>query len=115
MPVSAMVVVGLGYVGLPLAMRAMAAGHEVTGYDTSSVRVKQLEAGESYVEDVSADELAAALQSGRFHPSADADACAGMGVRIPMVAVVRGFALDNLGILIDATRAVLGGSAVTFH
>jgi 3-hydroxyisobutyrate dehydrogenase-like beta-hydroxyacid dehydrogenase len=31
MPVSA--VVGLGYVGMPLAMRAVAAGHEVTGYD----------------------------------------------------------------------------------
>ena len=33
MPVSAVVVVGLGYVGLPLAMRAVAAGHQVTGYD----------------------------------------------------------------------------------
>ena len=31
--VSAVVVAGQGYVGLPLAMRAVAAGHEVTGYD----------------------------------------------------------------------------------
>ena len=42
MPVSAVVVAGLGYVGLPLAMRAGAAGHKVTGYDTDAVRVKRL-------------------------------------------------------------------------
>ena len=59
---SAVVVAGLGYVGLPLAMRAVAVGHEVVGYDVDAVRVKRLEAGESYVEDVPADELAAALR-----------------------------------------------------
>jgi UDP-N-acetyl-D-mannosaminuronate dehydrogenase len=64
-------------VGLPLAMRAVAAEHEVTGYDTDPVRVKRLEAGESYVEDVPPAELAAALGSGRFRPSARAGACAG--------------------------------------
>lgn len=73
-------VAGLGYVGLPLAMRAVTAGHEVTGYDTDLVRVKRLEAGESYVEDVSAGELSAALESGRFRPSAEADACDGFDV-----------------------------------
>jgi len=57
------VVAGLGYVGLPLAMRAVAAGHEVTGYGTYPVRVKRLEAGESCVEDVPPAELAAALES----------------------------------------------------
>src|SRR4029077_19821046 len=75
MPVSAVVVAGLGYVGLPLAMRAVAAGHQVTGYDVDLNRVKRLEAGESYVEDVPSRELAAALESGRFRPSADAGAC----------------------------------------
>ena len=79
---TAVVVAGLGYVGLPLAMRAVAAGHDVTGYDTDLVRVKRLEAGESYVEDVSACELTAALQSGRFQPSASADACAGFAVAV---------------------------------
>src|SRR5713101_811175 len=82
MPVSAVVVAGLGYVGLPLAMRAAAAGHEVTGYDIDPIRVKRLEAGESYVEDVPACELAAALKSGRFRPSANADACEGYDVAV---------------------------------
>jgi UDP-N-acetyl-D-glucosamine dehydrogenase len=79
---TAVVVAGLGYVGLPLAMRAVAAGHDVTGYDIDLIRVKRLEAGESYVEDVPASELTAALQSGRFHPSASADACAGFDVAV---------------------------------
>jgi UDP-N-acetyl-D-mannosaminuronate dehydrogenase len=64
LPVSAVMVVGLGYVGLPLAARAVAAGHDVTGYDTDPGRVKRLEAGESYVEDVPAGEVAAALEFG---------------------------------------------------
>ena len=46
------VVVGQGYVGLPLAMRAVEVGHTVVGYDTNESRVKRLSAGESYVEDV---------------------------------------------------------------
>ena len=79
---SAVVVAGLGYVGLPLAMRAVAAGHEVIGYDTNAERVKRLEAGESYVEDVPGRELAAALQSGRFRPSASADACVGFDIAV---------------------------------
>ena len=79
---SAVVVAGLGYVGLPLAMRAVAAGHQVTGYDVDLNRVKRLEAGESYVEDVPARELAAALGTGRFRPSAHADACAGFDVAL---------------------------------
>src|ERR1700679_501138 len=82
MLLSAVVVAGLGYVGLPLAMRAVAAGHDVTGYDTDLVRVKRLEAGESYVEDVPAGELAAAVESGRFRPSVSEEACAGFDVAV---------------------------------
>ena len=43
--------------GLPLAMRAVAAGHDVTGVDVSIDRVKRLAAGESFVEDVPSAEL----------------------------------------------------------
>jgi UDP-N-acetyl-D-mannosaminuronate dehydrogenase len=72
--VTAVVVAGLGYVGLPLAMRAVTVGHHVVGYDVDEARVKRLEAGESYVEDVPSAELAAALKSGRFRPSASSPA-----------------------------------------
>jgi UDP-N-acetyl-D-glucosamine dehydrogenase len=76
------VVVGLGYVGLPLAMRAAEAGHEVIGYDTDAARVGRLAAGDSYIEDVPAEQLAKALASGSFRPTTDADACAGFNVAV---------------------------------
>jgi UDP-N-acetyl-D-glucosamine dehydrogenase len=75
-------VVGQGYVGLPLAMRAVDVGHTVVGYDTNESRVKRLCAGESYVEDVSSAALAAALESGRYTASEEAKACAGFDVAV---------------------------------
>ncbi len=55
------VVVGQGYVGLPVAMQAVAAGFDVVGFDADAVKVKRLNAGDSYVEDVSDDVLRDAL------------------------------------------------------
>jgi UDP-N-acetyl-D-glucosamine dehydrogenase len=106
MRLSAVVVAGLGYVGLPLAMRAVAAGHDVTGYDTDLVRVKRLEAGESYVEDVPAGELTAALQSGRFRPSASADACAGFDVAVITVPTPLREGLPDLAYVEAASRTL---------
>src|ERR1700689_295604 len=106
MVLSAVVVAGLGYVGLPLAMRAVAAGHDVTGYDIDLVRVKRLEAGESYVEDVPASELAAALKSGRFRPSANVDACADFDVAVITVPTPLREGLPDLGYVEAASRTL---------
>ena len=76
------VIVGQGYVGLPLAMRAVEVGHHVVGYDTDDSRVKRLAAGESYVEDVLTSTLATALASGRYRPSSEPKACAGFDVAV---------------------------------
>lgn len=65
------VVVGQGYVGLPLAMRAVEVGHEVVGFEIDDGRVKRLAAGESYVEDIPATQLTAALASGRDLPAGE--------------------------------------------
>ena len=54
-------IVGLGYVGLPLAVAFAAAGVEVVGVDISAQRVGAINAGDSYIEDVPDAELAAAL------------------------------------------------------
>jgi len=72
-----LVVVGQGYVGLPLAMRAVKADFDVVGFDLDQDRVKRLQAGDSYIEDVAAEELKAALESGRFLASSEPKACAG--------------------------------------
>ncbi len=52
-------IVGLGYVGLPLALAFGEAGHAVTGYDTDARRVERLGRGESDIEDVPAERLVA--------------------------------------------------------
>ncbi len=64
------VVVGQGYVGLPVAMRAAEVGFPVVGYDVAPGRVDALAAGRSYVEDVSDEQLAAALGCG-YTPTHD--------------------------------------------
>jgi UDP-N-acetyl-D-glucosamine dehydrogenase len=57
-------VIGLGYVGLPLAVSLVESGLSAVGFDSSPDRVALLETGVSPVEDVSDDRLRAALESG---------------------------------------------------
>jgi len=64
-------IIGQGYVGLPLAMAAIAAGWEVVAIEKSAERVTQLNLGISPVEDVSNKELAAAVASGRYSATSD--------------------------------------------
>jgi UDP-N-acetyl-D-glucosamine dehydrogenase len=68
---SKVVVIGQGYVGLPLAMAAARAGHHVIGYDVDIPRIKQLSAGESYVEDIPDEMLQDVLSAGTYHPTTD--------------------------------------------
>ena len=58
MPAQDVLVIGLGYVGLPLAVQAARAGFRVTGYDTRAEIAGGLMAGRSHVDDVSDDEVA---------------------------------------------------------
>jgi UDP-N-acetyl-D-glucosamine dehydrogenase len=76
------VVVGQGYVGLPLAMRAVEVGYDVVGLDVDDARVKRLQAGESFIEDISREVLSAAIASGRYTASSDAKACAGFDIAV---------------------------------
>jgi UDP-N-acetyl-D-glucosamine dehydrogenase len=52
-------VIGMGYVGLPLAVEFAEAGHEVTGVEASPTRCAALRRGESYIEDIPDERLAA--------------------------------------------------------
>jgi UDP-N-acetyl-D-glucosamine dehydrogenase len=60
------VVIGLGYVGLPLAISASKAGHKVTGLDSNSDLVFQINGGESPIEDISDIEIKDAIKSNNF-------------------------------------------------
>ena len=56
-------VVGLGYVGLPLAVESANAGLKVMGYDINSERVQEINSGKSPIEDISDNELSKASNS----------------------------------------------------
>ena len=100
------VVAGLGYVGLPLAMRAAQAGYRVIGYDVDLSRVKLLEAGESYIEDVPAGQLTEALDAGKFQPSGEARACAGFDVAVITVPTPLRDGLPDLTYVEAASRTL---------
>src|SRR5271167_3633926 len=64
-------IVGLGYVGLPLAVEFAKAGFHVTGLDLQQSRVDRLMKGESYIQDVSGSEVAQLVKAGLFDATSD--------------------------------------------
>ncbi len=64
-------IVGLGYVGLPLATEFAKAGFHVTGIDVQNSKVDGLNRGESHVQDVPSDEVAQLVRAKRFHATTD--------------------------------------------
>ena len=64
-------IVGLGYVGLPLAMELVRAGFRVLGFDISKRVVDGLNAGRSHIQDIPSDAVAKAVAAGKFSATAD--------------------------------------------
>jgi UDP-N-acetyl-D-glucosamine dehydrogenase len=64
-------VIGLGYVGLPLAVEFARAGFSVTGFDVDESKTTQINAGKSYIPDVSEQELAECVGAGRLNATTD--------------------------------------------
>src|ERR1041385_4643751 len=59
-------VIGLGYVGLPLALAFADAGFSVHGLDIDARKIASLADGQSYIDDVSNERIARSARSGRF-------------------------------------------------
>ena len=62
-------VIGLGYVGLPLALSFAEAGFYVTGFDKSEVKIALLKQGKSDILDISSDTVQMAFSTGHFQVS----------------------------------------------
>lgn len=75
-------VVGLGYVGLPLAVAYAATGFEVCAFDLDEERISVLASGSSYIEDVPEDAVAAAVESGRLMPTSEPGSLADADVKV---------------------------------
>ncbi len=65
-------VIGLGYVGLPLAVELARAGVRVIGFDVDAHKTTQLNAGRSYIPDVPSDRVASVVEGGLFRATTDA-------------------------------------------
>src|SRR5258707_4440436 len=64
-------IVGLGYVGLPLAVEFAKAGFTVTGIDISEEKCRRVNAGESYIGDIPTSTLAPLVASGKLSATTD--------------------------------------------
>ncbi len=73
-------IIGLGYVGLPLAVEFARAGFDVTGFDVDASKIARINAGESYIPDVPAEDLAGVVRAGRFRATSDMSRLAEMDV-----------------------------------
>ena len=69
-------VIGLGYVGLPLAVAFAEAGFRVTGLDIDSTKVDSINAGTSYIPDITTARPREPAVAGRLHATPDAAALA---------------------------------------
>jgi UDP-N-acetyl-D-glucosamine dehydrogenase len=98
-------VIGLGYVGLPLAVAFAQEGCEVIAVDVDSRKVEAMQAGESYIEDVSSETLAGVLErihaTTRYGELARADA-----VLVCVPTPLSRNREPDLGPLIESTRAL---------
>jgi UDP-N-acetyl-D-glucosamine dehydrogenase len=64
-------IIGLGYVGLPLALEFANKGFPVTGFDVDEKKIPVLKEGLSYIKHIHSDRIRAVINSGKFFPTTD--------------------------------------------
>ena len=73
-------IIGLGYVGLPLAVEFARQGFDVTGFDVDHAKTAQINAGQSYIPDVAGAHLAEVVKAGRLRATVDMSELGAMDV-----------------------------------
>jgi UDP-N-acetyl-D-glucosamine dehydrogenase len=71
-------IIGMGYVGLPLAVEFARVGFKVTGLDIDAEKIGALQAGDSYIPDIPSTTVRSLVKDGRFHPTTDPEALKNM-------------------------------------
>jgi UDP-N-acetyl-D-glucosamine dehydrogenase len=99
-------VIGQGYVGLPVAVRAVLAGYEVVGFEVDERKVEALNAGRSHVEDITDDQMAEMVATGRYRASSDPAALGGFDVAVISVPTPMGEGVPDLS-YIESAAATL--------
>jgi UDP-N-acetyl-D-glucosamine dehydrogenase len=98
------VVMGQGYVGLPIAMRAVEVGFDVVGFESDIDRVNHLLNRDSYVEDVADAKLASAIESGRYRPTAEISECSKFDIAVITVPTPLSDGAPDLSFIEGAAR-----------
>ena len=100
-------VVGLGYVGLPLAVAFAEAGFDVLGVEIDSGKVKRINRGESTIADIPSERLAALTEAGKLRATTDyADSSAADAIIICVPTPLRKTRDPDMSYIIQATRAI---------
>ncbi|MGH3671079.1 MAG: nucleotide sugar dehydrogenase [Pseudonocardiaceae bacterium] len=99
-------VMGQGYVGLPLAIRAVEVGFDVVGFDIDKTRIDALRKAETFIDDVHDDDLALAASTGRYLPTDDPAALAGFDVAVVCVPTPLRDGAPDLSYIEDAARVL---------
>jgi len=100
-------VVGLGYVGLPLAVTASESGFNVIGFDIDEAKINRLDAGRSYIDAVSSERLQSAALRGHFAASGDFERlaeCDAIAICVPTPLTKQ--REPDLTFIIDTSRAI---------
>lgn len=100
------VVLGLGYVGLPLALACLEHGHTVMGVDRDAARLEGLRGGKSFTSDVSDGRLSQALSSGRLQLSIDLPAQSSFDIGVITVPTPLDGENPDLSFIHDAARSI---------
>lgn len=100
------VVIGQGYVGLPVAMRAVEQGFDVVGIDLDGARVQRLRDSDSYVDDVPDALLRSAYSTGRYLASTDYSAARDFDVAVITVPTPLSETLPDLSFIESAASAL---------
>jgi len=102
-------VIGLGYVGLPLAIAFARSNHDVIGVEVDDSKAAKLAAGDSYVLDVPSERLAEVLESGKFTPTTDFELLRGADAIV--ICVPTPFTVDrspDVSYIESAARSIAG-------
>jgi UDP-N-acetyl-D-glucosamine dehydrogenase len=103
-------IIGLGYVGLPLAISFVEAGLTVEGIDASAARIAELAAGTSPIDDITDDRLTAALAAGlRVVEPADADLAEADAIFVCVPTPITATKDPDLGPVLDAAVTIAVG------
>src|SRR3954466_6197478 len=104
---STIAIVGAGYVGVPLAHVFAGAGHNVLLVDVQADRVDQLNRGESYIEDVSSEQLKQHIDAGLLTATTDYEQLTGAdAILVALPTPLSAQREPDLTILLDASREI---------